>query len=342
MQIGKRSIGPAFPPLIIAELGINHGGDLRVAKRMVELAAKSGAECIKHQTHFVDDEMTEDAKLIMPPNATKSIWDVISESALTPTAELELKRYAESLGLIYLSTPFSRKAVDFLDDAGVLAFKIGSGEADNIPFLRHVVSKGRPIIMSTGMQSIESLKESIGVLEDSGVEYALLECTNLYPSPPEHVSLKGIASLAENFPNAVVGFSDHSIGPEIALASVALGASIVERHFTDSKYRLGPDIACSMDPSELRYLVDKANLVFAALQSEKTRTMPEEDVYRFARGSVVSDRDLNPGDIIRESDIWVRRPGDGELKPSDFYKVIGRKVLKNISKNKQLSWSDFE
>ncbi|MGB0858119.1 MAG: N-acetylneuraminate synthase family protein, partial [Paracoccaceae bacterium] len=309
MKIGNRSIGPNEPPLIIAEIGINHGGSLDVAKSMVDLIVHSGCECVKHQTHIIEDEMTEEAKAIFPPNANKSIWDVMKECSLKLDEEQELKEYAENLGLIWISTPFSRMAADFLDEIDVPAFKIGSGEADNLPLINHIAQKGKPIIMSTGMQSIKSLKNSVNILEKSGVEYALLECTNLYPSPPEIVSLQGIQELKEAFPKALVGFSDHSIGPHIALASVALGACIIERHFTDTRYRSGPDITCSMDPAELRLLVDRSIEIHKALMNPKQRTEPEESVYKFARASVVADRDMAAGHIITKKDIWVRRPG---------------------------------
>lgn len=235
LDLNGRRVGPAYSPLVIAEIGINHGGDLVVAKDMVTLAAKAGAECVKHQTHFVCDEMTEEAKSIFPPNADKSIWEVMEECALTADEEIQLKAHAENLGLIYISTPFSRKAADFLAEIDVPAFKIGSGEADNLPLIRHIAKLGKPIIMSTGMQTVESLQKSVEILRDHKVPFALLECTNLYPSPPEIVSLKGITDLKTAFPDAIVGFSDHSIGPEMALSSVALGASILERHFTDSR-----------------------------------------------------------------------------------------------------------
>ncbi|MEK9705089.1 MAG: N-acetylneuraminate synthase family protein, partial [Paracoccaceae bacterium] len=192
MKIGNRAISPAHPPLVIAEIGINHGGDLTVAKNMVRLAALSGCECVKHQTHIVEDEMTDEAKQIFPPNADVSIWDVMAQCALSREDEAELKRYTEELGLIYISTPFSRAAADFLETLDVPAYKIGSGEADNLPLIRHIARKGKPVIMSTGMQTIETLQESVQILEDAGIEYALLECTNLYPSPPEIVSLQGV------------------------------------------------------------------------------------------------------------------------------------------------------
>ena len=341
MKIGNRSIGPNEPPLIIAEIGINHGGNLGVAKNMVDLIASSGCECVKHQTHIIEDEMTEEAKSIFPPNADKSIWDVMKECSLTLDEEQELKKYSENLGLIWISTPFSRMAVDFLDDIDVPAFKIGSGEADNLPLINHIAKKGKPIIMSTGMQSIQSLKNSVEILEKSSVEYALLECTNLYPSPPEIVSLKGLEELKKAFPKALVGFSDHSIGPEIALASVALGACIVERHFTDTRYRTGPDISCSMDPAELRLMIDRSVEIHKALKNPKQRTLPEEDVYKFARASVVADTDMAAGHIITEKDIWVRRPGSGEIPGYKFDDVLGKKLRLEVKKNHQLKWSNF-
>ena len=341
MKIGNRSIGPNEPPLIIAEIGINHGGSLDIAKGLVDLIVHSGCECVKHQTHIIEDEMTEEAKAIFPPNANKSIWDVMKECSLTLDEEQQLKEYAENLGLIWISTPFSRMAADFLDEIDVPAFKIGSGEADNLPLINHIAQKGKPIIMSTGMQSIKSLKNSVNILERSGVEYALLECTNLYPSPPEIVSLQGIQELKEAFPKALVGFSDHSIGPHIALASVALGACIIERHFTDTRYRGGPDITCSMDPAELRLLVDRSIEIHKALMNPKQRTEPEESVYKFARASVVADRDMAAGHIITEKDIWVRRPGSGEIPGYKYNDIIGKKLRLDVKKNHQFKWSNF-
>lgn len=342
MKISDRQIGLEFPPLVIAEIGINHGGDLSVAKSMVSLAAKAGAECVKHQTHFVEDEMTEEAKSIFPPNAGVSIWDVISGSALSADDEIVLKRHAESLGLIYISTPFSRSAADFLNDIDVPAFKIGSGEADNLPLIRHIAKFGKPVILSTGMQTIDSITQSVQILRDAGVPFALLECTNLYPSPAEIVSLRGVSDLRHAFPDAVVGFSDHSIGPDMALASVALGASILERHFTDTRYRKGPDISCSMDPAELRYLIDRSREIHIAASNPKQRSTPEEAVYRFARGSIVADRDLLAGTILSEADIWARRPGSGEIPAFQFDELIGRRINRDLTRNTQLRWSDLD
>jgi sialic acid synthase SpsE len=342
MKIRDRAIGPDHPPLVIAEIGINHGGDLAVAKEMVRLAALSGCEMIKHQTHIVEDEMTEEAKAIFPPNADVSIWEVMERCALSREEEAELKRYTEELGLIWISTPFSRAAADFLETLDVPAFKIGSGEADNLPLIRHIARKGKPVILSTGMQTIETIRASVAILDGAGIDYALLECTNLYPSPPEIVSLQGVTELRRAFPKALVGFSDHSIGPEMALASVALGACILERHYTDTRYRKGPDISCSMDPAELRFLIDRSREIWTALRNPKERTAPEEDVYRFARGSVVADLDLPEGHVIGEADIWARRPGSGEIAAYEFDRVVGRRLVRAVRWNQQLRWTDLE
>ena len=342
MRIAHRNIGPKQPPLVIAEIGINHGGSLEAAKAMVSAAHKAGCEMVKHQTHFVEDEMTDEAKAIFPPNADVSIWEVMQRCALSKDDEIALKSHAESLDMIYISTPFSRAAADFLAEIGVAGFKIGSGEANHVPLIRHIASFGKPVILSTGMQTIESLRPSVQALDDAGIEYALLECTNLYPSPPEIVSLQGITELRKAFPKAVIGFSDHSIGPEMAIASVALGACILERHFTDTRYRKGPDIPCSMDPAELRFLIDRSKEIHTALNNPKVRTAPEEDVYRFARGSIVADKDLPAGHVIGERDIWARRPGSGEISVEHFDRLIGARTRNILKRNQQLKWVDLD
>jgi sialic acid synthase SpsE len=341
MKIAGRTISRDEPPLIIAELGINHGGCLETAKKMVLMAAQAGCECVKHQTHFVEDEMTEEAKKVFPPNADKSIWDVIANASLTKKEEVELKTFAEGLGLIYISTPFSRSAADFLNEIDIPAFKIGSGELDNLPLLRHIAQFGKPIIMSTGMHSFESIERSVEILASENLDYALLECTSAYPARPESIRLSSISELQKRFPGAVVGFSDHSMGPTMSIAATALGARIIERHFTDTRYREGPDIICSMDPAELRYLVDRLEEVHIAMKVDRFRTSTEASVYEFARSSIVADRDLRRGDILTTSDIWARRPGTGEIPGYEFDEVVGKKLTRNLPKNTQLRWQDL-
>lgn len=341
IHIANRTISPAHSPLVIADMGINHGGSLALAKSIVLSASQSGCEMIKHQTHFIEDEMTVEAKHIFPPNADVSIWDVMARCALSKDDEIELKNYTESLGMIYISTPFSRAAADFLNEIGVPAFKIGSGECNHLPLIRHIAGFGKPIIMSTGMQTIDSLRPAVQILIDSKVPFALLECTNLYPSPPEIVSLQGVLDLKTAFPEAIIGFSDHSIGSDMALASVALGACILERHYTDNRYRKGPDIICSMDPVELKYLINRSREIHIALHNPKQRTAPEEGVYQFARASIVADTQLKAGDTITKHNIWARRPGTGEISVEHFDQLMGAKVLRDLHKNQQLLWSDI-
>ncbi|NOX93951.1 MAG: polyhydroxyalkanoate biosynthesis repressor PhaR [Alphaproteobacteria bacterium] len=341
-QIGDRKVASNLPPVVIVEIGINHGGDLGVAKEMVRAAVSSGAEIVKHQTHIAAEEMTEEAKTVYPANAGgQSIWEVIDENSLSLDEEVELKAYTESLGAIYISTPFSRAAADFLYEIGVPAFKIGSGETDNIPLLRHIAAFGKPMIVSTGMRSIEELIEPVRILDESGAPYALLECTNAYPTLPEHVSLQGIAELRDAFPNAVIGFSDHTMGPFMSIASVALGASIIERHFTDTRYREGPDIICSMDPAELRLLVDRTKEVHAAMQKPKGRAPSEKKTYEFARASIVAAHALSAGQVLTEADIWAKRPGTGEIAGYDFDKLIGKACKVDIPQDKLIEWKEI-
>ena len=341
-KIKNRTISSKAAPLIIAELGINHGGNFSVAEKMVKKAAEKGCEVIKHQTHFIDDEMTPDAKQIMPPNADVSIWDVMEKCALTRDEEINLKKIVEDLGMIYISTPFSRSAADFLNDINVPAFKIGSGECDNLLLIEHIAKFGKPIILSTGMQDISSVKKPVEILERHAIKYALLECTNIYPCLPEDIALGGLAQLSAEFPKAQVGFSDHSIGPTMSLAAVALGATIIEKHFTDSKDRKGPDISCSMDPDELEHLIRKSKDIAYARDRKKFIADIEKDVYKFARSSVVTDKDLKKGDTIDRQNIWARRPGDGEIPAFEFEKVLGKTLKRAIAKNNQIKWSDLE
>ena len=342
MKIKNRTISSKEAPLIIAELGINHGGDLLVAEQMVKSAADRGCEVIKHQTHFLDDEMTPDAKQIMPPNANVSIWDVMEKCSLTKDEEIKLKKQVEDLGMIYISTPFSRSAADFLNDINVPAFKIGSGECDNLLLIEHIADFGKPIILSTGMQNLLSVEKPVEILEKKNIEYALLECTNIYPCPPEDIALGSLAQLSDKFPNAEIGFSDHSIGPTMALAAIALGATIVEKHFTDTKDRQGPDISCSMDPDELEHLIKKSKEVAYSRDRKKFIANVEKDVYKFARSSIVSDKNLKKGDTINRQNIWARRPGNGEIPAFEFEKVLGKTLKRDIARNTQIKWSDLE
>ena len=236
-KIGGIGIGAGFKPLVIPEIGINHGGSLAVAKEMVDSACRAGASLVKHQTHIVEDEMCSVAKKVIPGNADISIYDIMKRCALSEKDEYELMQYVQSKGMFFLSTPFSRAAADRLEKFGVQAYKIGSGELNNYPLLRHVASFGKPMIVSTGMNDIESIQKAVAILEESGVDYALLHTTNLYPTPPSLIRLGAMQEMMRAFPNVPVGLSDHSLSNTACIAAMALGASVVERHFTDTKDR---------------------------------------------------------------------------------------------------------
>lgn len=342
IQIQNRKIGLDYEPVVIAEIGINHEGSLDTAKEMVDAAYKAGAEIIKHQTHVVEDEMSKAARDVIPGNTDVSIYDVMERCALNEEDEGELKRYIESKGMIFLSTPFSRAAANRLESMNVSAYKIGSGECNNYPLIEHIASFGKPIIVSTGMNTIESIKKTVEILERNEIQYALLHCTNIYPTPPELVRLGGMEQLIEEFPNAVIGLSDHTMNNNACLAATALGANILERHFTDKKSRKGPDIVCSMDPEELKQLINGSKEIFRMRGGNKEPASEEQATIDFAFATVVTTKDLKAGDILSKDNIWVKRPGTGELKAEHYQNLIGKKIIKDIRIDEQLKWDDIE
>ncbi|MBQ9580236.1 MAG: N-acetylneuraminate synthase family protein, partial [Lachnospiraceae bacterium] len=238
-KIGNIGVGEGYKPLVIPEIGINHGGSLDVAMEMVDAAERAGARLIKHQTHIVEDEMSHLAKRVIPGNSKVSIYDVMAECALSEAKEKELFNYVENKGMVFLSTPFSRAAADRLERFGVKAYKIGSGEMNNYPLIEHVASFGKPMIVSTGMNSIEQIEKTVEILERKNVPYALLHTTNLYPTAPEQVRLGAMQEMMKHFPDAIIGLSDHTITNTACIAAMALGAKVVERHFTDHMNRIG-------------------------------------------------------------------------------------------------------
>ncbi len=341
-QISGRWIGYKYPPLVIAEIGINHGGDIEVAKKMVDSAARVGVEFVKHQTHIVEDEMSAEAKNIIPANAKNSIFDIMDACSLNEEEEIELKRYTESKGMIFISTPFSRAAADRLNRMGVEGYKIGSGECNNLPLLDYIASFGKPIIMSTGMNSIDNIKKSVEVLKQRDVPYALLHTTNLYPTPNNLVRLGAMSEMAESFPGIPFGLSDHTVSNHACFGAVALGASILERHFTDTMDRLGPDIVCSMDEMACKDLIEGSRILFEQRGGEKKPLKEEQVTIDFAFATVVSIEDIKKGSILSKNNIWVKRPGTGEIFAEHFDSILGKSATKDIAKDSHLSWGDFE
>lgn len=340
MKIENRIIGKDYPPLVIAEIGINHEGSLDVAKKMVDAAASSGAEIIKHQTHIVEDEMSPVAKEVIPGNADVSIYEIMERCALSYDEELELKNYVESKGLIFLSTPFSRAAANRLEEMDVSAYKIGSGECNNYPLIKHIAKFGKPMIVSTGMNDLESIHKTVRILEKYNVKYALMHCTNIYPTKPEFIRLGAMKQLMDEFPDIPIGLSDHSLNNNACLAATALGASLLERHFTDSMYRPGPDIICSMDPVALSELIQYSNEIFKMRGGEKRPLQEEQVTIDFAYATVVAIKDINNGEEFTEENLWVKRPGTGEIVAEYFEECIGQKANRNIKCGEHLQKSD--
>lgn len=338
IQIGNRKIGEDYPPIVIAEIGINHNGNLKVAKEMVDAAYRSGCEIVKHQTHIVDDEMSHEAKKVIPGNANISIYDIMSKAALSEEEEKELKDYVESKGMLYLSTPFSRAAADRLQKFGVKAFKIGSGECNNYPLIEHIAKFGKPMIVSTGMNDISSIRKTVNILEKYHIEYALLHTTNLYPTSPNLVRLGAMVQLKNEFPNAVIGLSDHTINNNACLAATSLGASILERHFTDKKTRKGPDIICSADENDLKQLIDGTKEIWLMRGGTKKSLKEEQVTIDFAYATIVSIKKIKKGEKFSMNNIWVKRPGNIGILAEKFNDVIGKRAKCNIEEDTHITW----
>ncbi len=343
VKIEKILISEENPPLIVPEIGINHNGSLELAKLMVDAAFHAGAKIIKHQTHIVEDEMSKAAKKVIPGNAKISIYEIMQKCALNYQDELALKEYTEKLGLVYLSTPFSRAAANRLEDMGVSAFKIGSGECNNYPLIKHIANFKKPMIVSTGMNSIASIKPTVKILRDNEIPFVLMHTTNLYPTPHHLVRLNAMCELKKEF-SCLVGLSDHTTDNLACLGAVALGACVLERHFTDNMDRSGPDIVCSMDTQALKDLIEKSEqmALMRGLNSTKSALSQEQVTMDFAFASVVSIKDIKKGEIFSTKNIWVKRPGLDGIPASEFENILGKKALRDIVKDTQLNPKDYK
>lgn len=339
--IANRLIGPNHPPVVIAELGINHGGSLDAAIALADSAINSGAEIIKHQTHIVEDEMSIEAKLVIPDNAEISIYEIIENCALSEHDEFQLMKYVTQKGSIFISTPFSRAAANRLGKFDIPAFKIGSGECNNYPLVKHIASFGKPIILSTGLNTIESIRPSVEIFRKARVPFALLHCTNIYPTPPELVRLGALKILQEAFPDAIIGLSDHTTSNYTCLGAVALGASILERHFTDRMDRLGPDISSSMNPNSLESLIEGSKIIYQARGGDKIVLKEELPTMAFAFASVVAIENIQQGESLTSKNIWVKRPSSGDFLACEYEALLGKVAATNIDKGSQLKKTDI-
>lgn len=330
IDIAGRKVGPEHPPLVIVEVGINHEGDFDKAIQMVDAAAESGAELVKFQCHITEDEMIPTD---MKPGeiSDERLWDIIKRCELTEEEERKVKAYCEQKGLIYLSTPFSRAAANRLEAMGIAAYKIGSGECNNYPLLDHIARFGKPVILSTGMNDMTSIRKAVETIQAHGTPLAVLHCTSMYPTPYDKVRLGGISDLQAAFPDLPVGLSDHSMGVWTCLGAVSLGASLLEKHFTISRDWPGPDTGISIEPAELKDLVEGSQAIWMARGGSKTILAEEQPVIDFAYATVVTTRPIKAGETFDRDNLWVKRPGVGPIKAERYEDVLGQTATRDIA-----------
>ncbi len=342
IKIGNRIIGEDKEPLIIAEIGINHNGSLDKAIYLADKAIKAGAEVIKHQTHIPDEEMSIEAKKIIPLNAKISIYELIKKTSLGEKDEFKLMKYIKSKKRIFISTPFSKAAADRLGKFKVPAFKIGSGECNNYNFVNYLTKFKIPIIMSTGMNTINSIEKSVNIILKKKIPLILLHCTNIYPTPEKYIRLNCITEIKKAFPNVLVGLSDHSKSIYPGIASVALGACVIEKHFVfDKKKDRGPDVSSSMDYNELQKLIKASKIVFRSRGSEKKAVSKEKSTIKFAFSSVVSSKIIRKGEKLSIKNLCLKRPGNGDFDVKNLKFLYGKTAKREIAQNHQIKKMDL-
>lgn len=339
-------IGPGERSFLIAEIGVNHNGSIATAKKMIDKALEANVDAVKFQTFFADDLVTKDSPQAKYQKENTKInqtqYQLLKRLGLTRTDFRELKEYCGKVGILFLSSPFSETAADLLDELGIEAFKIPSGEITNLPFLEHVSRKNKPIILSTGMATLEEVKEAVDVIENAGgKEIVLLQCTSAYPAKPEHTNLRAMETMRSVF-NYPVGFSDHTIGCEIAIASVAMGADVIEKHFTLDKNMEGPDHKASIDPGELQYLVKSIRKIEDAFgDGQKMPTADEIEIAELVRKSIIAKEDILADEEITRNKLIISRPGNG-LPPKSLHLIIGKKAKKEIKAGTLISMEQIK
>ncbi len=341
LDIGGRSIGSNHPCFIIAEAGVNHNGDLELARALVDAAADAGADAVKFQTFKAESLVTADAPKaeyqFQPDCAAETQQEMLRRLELPLDAHRELMERATRRGMIFLSTPFDDESADFLEDLGVAAFKIASAEITNVQFLDHVARKHKPIILSTGMSTLDEVSDAVGVIAQAGThDLALLHCVSNYPADPKDVNLRAIDLMANTF-EIPVGFSDHTEGIAVAIGAAALGATVIEKHLTLDRMLPGPDHRASIEPDDLALMVQGIRRVQIALgRARKEPAASEALIASVARRSLVAARDLKAGSKLLEDCIAVRRPGTG-LPPVMKSELIGCTLRVDVAEGTILS-----
>ncbi len=334
-----------MPIFIIAEAGVNHNGDLELARRLVDLAAEAGADAVKFQTFRADTLVRRDAPKADYQKETTGTaegqYEMLRGLELSEQAHRDLAERCRARGIEFLSTPFDEDSADLLERIGVRRFKIGSGEISNLFLLRHVAAKRKPVILSTGMSTLDDVDAALRTLRDGGAsDVKLLHCVSDYPTRPQDANLRVMETLRRRF-GVPVGFSDHTQGLSVPLAAAALGAEVLEKHITLDRSLPGPDHRASLDPAALRGLVQGVREVEAALGTgEKTLTTGEASTQKVARRSLVAVSDLPAGTALERRHLAAKRPGTG-ISPMELDRVVGRRLKNAVSKDSMIGWNDL-
>lgn len=346
LTIGSRPVGSGQPCFVIAEAGVNHNGSLELAKKLVDAAVEAGADAVKFQTFKAERLAGRDAPKadyqLRTTDPGESQFDMLKKLELPDDAYPELFRYCADRRILFLSTPFDEEAADFLDALGVAAFKVPSGEVTNLPFLEHVAKKGKPVILSTGMCYLGEVEAAVRALEEAGAsELAILHCTSNYPADPSSVNLRAMLTMGEAF-GRPIGYSDHTEGIEVSLAAVALGAAIIEKHFTTDRNLPGPDQKASLEPLELKAMIAGIRVVEAALGSaRKAPSAAELSTAAVARKSLFAAREIPAGTKLDRTMVIARRPGTG-VSPALLSTMMGKRARRLVHDGDSLRPEDFE
>lgn len=342
LTVEGRRIGPGQPVFIIAEAGCNHNGEMDLAKSLIDAAADCGADCVKFQTFHAEAVVSKTAPqadyALKAVGPKESQLEMIQRLELSAGQHRELVAHCRRRGILFLSSVFDHQAVDLLDDLGLPAFKIPSGEIVNHPLLKDVASRAKPIILSTGMSYLGEVEEAVRVIQGAGgEELALLHCLSNYPANPSQANLRAMTTMGLAF-GLPVGYSDHLVGNEVSFGAVALGACIIEKHFTLDRSLPGPDHAASLEPAELAELVKGIRRLEQALGNGLKRPMPdEENTRQVARKSLVAARDLSAGVRLAPEMVCFKRPGTG-LAPAELKYVLGRETKQAIRADELIVW----
>ena len=327
VKIADRLVGEGEPCFVIAEAGVNHNGDINQARKLIDTARDAGADAVKFQTFKAENVVTRDAEKAAYQKETtlreESQHEMIKKLELTNRDFEELFAYAMNEGIIFLSSPFDEESVELLDGLGVPAFKVASGEITNFPLIRHIAKKGKPIVLSTGMSTLPEIDEALQVITGEGIgEIVLLHCVTAYPAKIDDMNLRAMETLRYAF-KLPVGLSDHTTGITISIAAAALGACVIEKHFTLDKNLPGPDHQASLEAEELKQMIEAIRDVEKAMgDGIKRPTQEEEEIKRVVRRSIVATTDIPSGVVITKDMLGIKRPGSG-IEPRYLHEVVG-------------------